>query len=54
MDITLVPEKVYDHECGVNILEEDPELSEYANLPIPLTKDFGVDCQADANKDTGS
>ena len=47
-EIVFLPEKVCDADYGVNINEEDLELSEFDGPFMPITKEFEVDCWTDA------
>jgi hypothetical protein len=39
---------ITDADFGVNVYEEDPELSEFVDPTMPITPEFEVDCWADA------
>ena len=42
-----LPEEICDADYGVNIYEEDPELSKFDDPNIPITTEFVVGCWAD-------
>jgi len=47
-EIAFTKADILDKDFGVNVYEEDPELSEFVDPTIPITSEFEVDCWTDA------